>query len=184
MSLRDIILHPNDVLNQKATPVDAVDAHIQQLVDDMVDTMYDAPGIGLAAPQVGVLHRITVIDVSGKEDPPELNVFINPKIVHAEGDIVWEEGCLSIPGVYEKVRRANQIVVQALDRDGQEFELQADGLLSVCIQHEIDHLDGILFLEHLSPLKRRLLLKKYRKHLARLEADRKAEARKREEERG
>ncbi len=181
MSLRDIILHPNDVLNQKATPVASVDDDIRQLVDDMVDTMYDAPGIGLAAPQIGVLQRITVIDVSGKEDPPELNVFINPKIVYAEGSIVWEEGCLSIPGVYEKVQRANQIVVQATNREGEEFELNADGLLSVCIQHEIDHLDGVLFLEHLSMLKRRLLLKKYRKHLARLESDRKAEERKREE---
>ncbi len=163
MSLRDIVLYPNDVLVQKASSVASVTTEVQQLVDDMVATMYDAPGIGIAAPQVGVLDRITVIDISSEENPDELRVFINPEVVHAEGTIVWEEGCLSIPGIYEKVERSNKVVVQALDREGQEFELEAEGLLAVALQHEIDHLDGVLFLDHLSPLKRRMAVKKYRK---------------------
>ncbi len=172
MSLRDIVLYPNDVLSQKALDVASVTPDVQQLVDDMVATMYDAPGIGLAAPQIGVLDRITVIDISNDENPDKLRVFINPKIVHAEGTIIWEEGCLSIPGVYEKVERANKVVVQALDREGEEFELEASGLLAVALQHEIDHLDGVLFLDHLSPLKRQRLLKKYRKVLNELDAKR------------
>ena len=175
MSIRDIVLYPHEVLSKKAAPVADVDDSVRQLVDDMVQTMYDAPGIGLAAPQVGVLQRLTVIDVSREEEESDLRVFINPEIVRREGTIVWEEGCLSIPGVYEKVTRAENIVVQALDRDGKEFELEADGLLSVCIQHEIDHLDGVVFLQHLSSLKRRLALKKYRKIIDRMEAE-KAEA--------
>ena len=172
MSIRDIVLYPHEVLTKKARPVADIDDEVRQLVDDMVATMYDAPGIGLAAPQVGVLQRLTVIDVSSREEePPDLKVLINPEIVHREGKIVWEEGCLSIPGIYEKVERAEKVVVQALDRDGEEYELEADGLLSVCIQHEIDHLDGVLFLQHLSGLKRRLAIKKYRKVLDRMEKE-------------
>ncbi len=168
MSLRDIILYPDDLLATKTERVEEVDEDIRTLVNDMVETMYDAPGIGLAAPQVGVLKRMTVIDVSGPDDdePGPLHVLINPEIVHAEGRIVWEEGCLSIPGVYEKVERSNKIVVQALDRDGEEYELEAEGLLAVAIQHEIDHLDGVVFLDHLSSLKRRMALKKYKKFLS------------------
>ena len=165
MALRDIILYPHDVLSTKAAPVGEVDDALRQLVDDMIETMYDAPGIGLAAPQIGILQRLTVIDISSEENPDKLYTFINPQIVHAEGRIVWEEGCLSIPGAYEKVERSNKIVVQALDRDGEEFELEADGLLAVAIQHEIDHLDGVVFLDHLSSLKRRMALKKYKKNL-------------------
>lgn len=172
MSIRDIVLFPHEVLTKKARAVDQVDDEIRQLVDDMVATMYDAPGIGLAAPQVGVLKRLTVIDVAPREEePPDLKVLINPEIVHREGKIVWEEGCLSIPGIYEKVERAESVVVQALDRDGKEYELEADGLLSVCIQHELDHLDGVLFLQHLSGLKRRLAIKKYRKIIERMEKE-------------
>ncbi|MEM1348447.1 MAG: peptide deformylase [Myxococcota bacterium] len=167
MALRDIILYPHEVLTRRAAEVDVVGGATRELVADMVETMYDAPGIGLAAPQVGVLERITVIDVAPREDDgpgePELHVFINPEIVHREGAITWEEGCLSIPGIYEKVHRAEKIVVQALDANGEEFELEADGLLSVCIQHEIDHLDGVVFLQHLSGLKRRMALKRYKK---------------------
>lgn len=168
MALLDIVLYPNDVLATKAKVVDEVNDDVRKLVDDMVQTMYDAPGIGLAAPQIGLLHRITVIDISGPEDQADLKVFINPEIVHREGKIVWEEGCLSIPGVYEKVNRAKKVIVQALDQHGQEFELEAEELLAVALQHEIDHLDGIVFLDHLSPLKRRMLMKKYRKHLERM----------------
>jgi len=167
MALRDIILYPHDVLTKRAAEVDGVDEATRQLVADMTQTMYAAPGIGLAAPQVGVLERVTVIDVAPREEDgsgePELHVFINPEIVHREGAITWEEGCLSIPGIYEKVNRSERIVVQALNEYGQEFELEADGLLSVCIQHEIDHLDGVVFLQHLSGLKRRMALKRYKK---------------------
>ena len=172
MALRDIILYPHDVLSTKAAPVGEVDDALRQLVDDMLETMYDAPGIGLAAPQIGILQRLTVIDISSEENPDKLYTFINPQIVHAEGRIVWEEGCLSIPGAYEKVERSNKIVVQALDRDGEEFELEADGLLAVAIQHEIDHLDGVVFLDHLSSLKRRMALKKYKKNLEAMEKER------------
>ena len=172
MALRDIILYPHDVLTAQAQPVLDVDEVIRELVDDMIATMYNAPGIGLAAPQVGVLQRLTVIDISSEESPDQLYTFINPQIVHAEGRIVWYEGCLSIPGVYEKVERSGKIVVQALDREGDEFELEAEGLLAVALQHEIDHLNGVVFLDHLSPLKRRMTLKKYRKHLEREEKKR------------
>lgn len=181
MSLRDIVLYPSEVLSQKATEVGEVTPQIQQLVDDMVATMYDAPGIGIAAPQVGVLDRITVIDISNEENPDKLHVFINPKIVHAEGTIIWEEGCLSIPGIYEKVERANKVVVQALDRAGEQFELEADGLLAVALQHEIDHLDGVMFLDHLSPLKRTRALKKYRKVISELDAKRREALAKKED---
>lgn len=171
MSLRDIVLYPSDVLSTKAAAVDVVDDDVRQLIDDMVETMYDAPGIGLAAPQVNVLKRITVIDASGAEEPSDLKIFVNPQIVHREGKIIWEEGCLSIPGVYEKVHRANTVVVQALDRDGKEFELEATELLAVALQHEIDHLDGIVFFDRVSPLKRRMLTKKYKKILLNMERE-------------
>lgn len=172
MAIRDIVFYPDEVLATRCDPVEEIDDSIRELVDDMVETMYDAPGIGLAAPQVGITKRITVIDVeAGTEENNELRVFINPEIVEREGRILWEEGCLSIPGVYEKVSRSKRIVVRALNRDGEEFELEAEGLLAVCIQHEIDHLDGVVFLEHLSHLKRRLALKKYKKHLAKMAED-------------
>jgi peptide deformylase len=179
MAIRDIVLYPSDILNVRCSPVQVVDDQVRQLVDDMAETMYAAPGIGLAAPQIGVDKRVTVIDVTSREDNPELLVFINPVIVHREGKIVWEEGCLSIPGVYEKVNRAAKVVVQALDRQGNPFELEADDLLAVALQHEIDHLDGIVFLEHLSQLKRRLALKRYKKLQTRA-----AEARATEEREG
>ncbi len=169
MAIRDIILYPDDVLQKECEPVDEIDDSIRELVDDMIETMYHARGIGLAAPQIGVLKRITVIDPTAGEEEDNLHVFINPEIIEAEGRITWEEGCLSIPGVYENVDRAARIKVRALDRNGDPFEIEASDLLSVCIQHEIDHLDGVLFLEHLSRLKRRIVLKKYKKHLKRIE---------------
>ncbi len=168
MAIRDIVLFPDDVLTQKCDPVDEVDDSIRQLVDDMVETMYDAPGVGLAAPQIGVPLRITVIDPTAGEEEDNLYVLINPEIVEVDGRITWEEGCLSIPGVYEKINRAAQVKVRALDRDGNPYELEAEELLSVCIQHEIDHLDGVLFLDRMSRLKRRIAVKKYKKHLAKL----------------
>ena len=166
MAIRDIVLYPDEILETECEPVKEVDDDIRELVDDMVETMYDASGVGLAAPQIGIPKRITVIDPTAGEEEDELYVFINPEIIEAKGHMSWEEGCLSIPGVYEDVDRSARIRVRALDRDGQPFELEAEELLSVCIQHEIDHLDGILFLEHLSRLKRRIVLKKYKKHLA------------------
>ncbi|MFU8802799.1 MAG: peptide deformylase [Bradymonadaceae bacterium] len=167
MAILDIVLYPSDILNVRCAPVDTVDGGIRQLVDDMAETMYDAPGIGLAAPQIGVDKRITVIDVAHRDEEKDLHVFINPEIIDREGKILWEEGCLSIPGIYEKVQRSEKVVVRALDRDGNPFELEAEEILAVALQHEIDHLDGVLFLDHLSHLKRRLALKRYKKLLAR-----------------
>lgn len=182
MSQLDIVLYPAEVLAKRAIEVGDVNAEIKRLVDNMIETMYKAPGIGLAAPQVDVLKRVTVIDVSpSEEEERQLHVMINPTIVHRQGKILWEEGCLSIPGVYEKVERSEKIVVEALDREGRPFELEADGLLSVCIQHEIDHLDGVVFLDRISPLKRRMAIKKYKKHLDRMAQEAKEEAEERED---
>ncbi len=176
MAIRDIVLYPDDVLETECDPVDEVDDSIRELVDDMVETMYDARGVGLAAPQIGITKRITVIDPTAGEEDGNLHVFINPEIVEAEGHLSWEEGCLSIPGVYEDVDRAANIKVRALDRSGEPFELEASELLAVCIQHEIDHLDGVLFLDHLSRLKRRIVVKKYKKHLKKMQRAQQEEA--------
>lgn len=153
-----IVLYPDDNLRKVCPPVETMNDQIANLIDEMLYTMYHAPGIGLAAPQVDVLSRVIVVDVSeGKNDPLAL---INPQILHASGSIEWEEGCLSIPGVYGKVVRPSQILVKALDRDGKPLEFQAFDLEAVCIQHEIDHLNGTLFIDHLSALKRNRLIKK------------------------
>ncbi len=139
-----------------------VDDAIRRLVGDMFETMYAAPGIGLAATQVDVHKRIIVIDVSETSDQPL--VLINPKILERDGQIVLEEGCLSVPGIYDEVERARHVKVAALDADGKPFELEAEDLLAVCIQHEIDHLDGKVFVDYLSPLKRQRIRKKLEKH--------------------
>jgi peptide deformylase len=149
-------------LRRQARPVDTVDDQLRALADDMLATMYQAPGIGLAATQVNVQKRLIVIDLSETQDQPR--VFINPEIIAAEGVEEMDEGCLSVPGVYERVQRAERIRVRALDRDGEPFELEADGLLAVCIQHEIDHLDGKLFVDYLSQLKRHRIRKKLEKN--------------------
>ncbi|MBW7860116.1 MAG: peptide deformylase [Rhodocyclaceae bacterium] len=151
MALLPILRYPDPRLHIRATPVAAVDDRIRRLVSDMAETMYEAPGIGLAATQVDVHQRVVVIDVS--EDKSALQVFINPEIIEREGEQVCEEGCLSVPGIYEKVARAERVRVRALDVEGKPFELAAEGLLAVCIQHEIDHLDGKVFVEYLSNLK-------------------------------
>ncbi len=168
MAIRDIVLFPDSILTKKCRPVEEVDDSVRTLIDDMVETMYDAPGVGLAAPQVGIPRRLTVIDPTAGEEEDNLYVFVNPEIIEREGVIRWEEGCLSIPGVYEHVERSARVVVRALDRNGEPFELEATELLAVCIQHEIDHLDGVLFLDHLSRLKRRIVLKKYKKQLSKM----------------
>ena len=158
MSLRAILHYPDPRLRTVAQEVETVDEEIRALVDDMAETMYEAPGIGLAATQIDVHKRVIVIDISQERD--DLRVFINPKIVSRDGETVHEEGCLSVPGIYEPVRRAERITVQAQDRDGRSFELEAVDLLAVCIQHEIDHLDGKVFVDYLSPLKQQRIGKK------------------------
>ena len=166
MARLDILHYPDARLHTVAKPVVAVDARIRQLIDDMAETMYDAPGIGLAATQVNVHERVIVIDISETHDA--LRVFINPEIVAQSGRVEGEEGCLSVPGVFDLVERAERVTVRALDRDGKAFELAADGLLAVCIQHEMDHLLGKVFVDYLSNLKRNRikakLLKQAREH--------------------
>ncbi len=161
MAILDILHYPDPRLRTVARPVEVVDAEVQQLVDDMFETMYDAPGIGLAATQVNVHRRVIVIDVS--EDRSEPLVFINPELLELDGVEQMQEGCLSVPGYYDLVERAERVKVRALDRDGKPFELEADGLLAVCIQHEIDHLDGKLFVDYLSEMKRKRVRKKLEK---------------------
>src|SRR6478609_9680692 len=152
MAILDILNYPDPRLHTVAKPVKEVNSAIKRLVEDMAETMYAAPGIGLAATQVNQHIQLIVIDTSETKD--DLLVLINPKITEKSGQQDYEEGCLSVPGVYESVTRAESITVQALDKNGQEFSLKADGLLSVCIQHEMDHLLGKVFVDYLSPLKR------------------------------
>ena len=151
MALLPILRYPDPRLHTVAAPVGRVDDEIRRLIADMAETMYEAPGIGLAATQVDVHKRIVVIDVS--EDKSGLMALINPEILERSGEQVCEEGCLSVPGIYEKVSRAERVKVRALNEKGESFELDTEGLLAVCIQHEIDHLDGKVFVEYLSPLK-------------------------------
>ena len=161
MALLNILEYPDPRLRKVATAVAAVTPDVQKLVRDMAETMYAAPGVGLAATQVDVHKRVIVIDVSEARD--ELRVFINPELVAAEGEAEREEGCLSVPGYYDKVTRAAKIVVRAQDETGRQFELETDGLLAVCVQHEMDHLLGKVFVDHLSPLKRARLAARLRK---------------------
>ncbi|WP_295854448.1 peptide deformylase [uncultured Xylophilus sp.] len=166
MALLPILRYPDPRLSKVARPVAAVDARIQQLVDDMVETMYDANGIGLAATQVDVHERLVVIDTSETRDQPR--VLINPEIVwYSDEKTVGEEGCLSVPGIYDGVERSTAVRVEALDRQGAPYTLEADGLLAVCIQHELDHLQGKVFVEYLSPLKRNRIRTKLVKQLQR-----------------
>jgi peptide deformylase len=161
MALLPILRYPDSRLHTVAAPVGVVDDRIRKLVGDMAETMYDAPGVGLAATQVDVHVRLIVIDTSETRD--QLKVFINPEIVSRQGVSELEEGCLSVPGIYDKVDRADRIRVRALDIQGQAFELEADGLLSVCIQHEMDHLRGKVFVEYLSRLKQSRIASRLRK---------------------
>ena len=162
----DILKYPDKRLRIIAKTVISVDENIQQQVKNMFETMYDAPGIGLAATQVNFHQRIIVIDISDQCNEPIC--FINPKIIEKSGEIECEEGCLSVPEYYENVIRANDIKVQALNQDGESFEIEASEMLSVCIQHEIDHLDGILFVDYLSKLKQKRLKKKTEKQVKKL----------------
>ena len=169
MAILDVVTYPDPRLNRVAEPVKIIDAKIKKLVDDMAETMYEAPGVGLAATQVGELKRVMVIDVS--EEKNQLRVFINPEIIKKEGTAINEEGCLSVPGFYDKVERAETVMVSAMDRDGQRFTINASGLLAVCIQHEIDHLDGHVFVEYLSPLKANRIKNKLIKRQRELDRD-------------
>ncbi len=162
MAILNILRYPDSRLRQVAEPVAEVDQGVRTLIDNMAETMYRAPGIGLAAIQVDVPWRMIVIDISEHRD--ELQVFINPRIVEQDGVQVMEEGCLSVPGIFEPVERARRILVRAVDRDGREFERDAAGLLAVCIAHEIDHLDGRVFVDYLSRLKQNRIRKKLEKH--------------------
>jgi len=166
----DVKKFPEDVLKKKALPVEMSDiAGIQRLIDDMIETMYDAHGIGLAAPQVGFSKRVIVIDVSTKEERHPIIVLINPEIVEADGFIDSEEGCLSIPGFVSTIRRAEKVVVKGINRKGEPVKMEGTGLLSRAIQHEIDHLDGILFVDRMSLIKREFFRKKYLKRVGVLE---------------
>jgi peptide deformylase len=161
MAILTILEYPDPRLRKVAAPVAAVTAEIRKLIADMAETMYAAPGIGLAATQVDVHKRVIVMDLSETRD--QLRVFVNPEILSAEGEAECEEGCLSVPGYYDKVTRAAKVRVRALDQNGAPYEFDAEGLLAVCIQHEIDHLAGKVFVDHLSPLKRARLSARARK---------------------
>jgi peptide deformylase len=161
MAILNILNYPDPRLYKIAIPVKQVDASVRRLIDDMADTMYAAPGIGLAATQVDVHQQLIVMDIS--EGKQNLQVFINPRITYRNGSQEYEEGCLSVPGVYENVTRAEKITVEALDRNGEAFRLEAEGLLAVCIQHEMDHLLGKVFVDYLSPLKQSRIKNKMKK---------------------
>ena len=161
MSLLDILYYPDAQLRRTASEINNVDGNVAKLADQMLETMYAAPGIGLAATQVNVHERLVVIDVSEENDSPL--VLINPEILASDGEEEMQEGCLSIPGVYETVKRPAEVRIAAIDREGNPFEMDADGLLAVCIQHEIDHLNGKLFVDYLSPLKRNRIRKRMEK---------------------
>ena len=163
MAIRTILRYPDKRLRNKAEPVSVVDDAVRQLCDDMAETMYAAPGVGLAAPQIGVSKRIFVIDIAGEGEPSQLRTFINPEIIAREGEAVWEEGCLSFPGIHEEIERAAKVTVRALDLQGNPFELQAEGLLAIAVQHENDHLDGALMVDRVSLLKRRMIDREMRK---------------------
>lgn len=163
MAVLEIVRFPNAVLKAKAKPVTEITPELQTLIDDMIDTMYAAPGVGLAAPQVGVSLRLAVIDISYREDKQPLLVLINPEIVSAEGELVEEEGCLSVQEFNSNVKRFERVRVRATDRDGNMYEVEGEGLLARALQHELDHLNGTVILDRVSPLKRELYKRKLRK---------------------
>lgn len=161
--IREILKYPDPRLREVAAPVAEVTDELRVLIDDMAETMYSSNGCGLAANQIGVDKRIFVVDCAGENEPSQLMAFVNPEIVQTDGSQTWEEGCLSFPGVSEEIKRAERVKVRALDRHGKPFELEADGLLAVAIQHELDHLNGVLMVDKLSALKRRMMGRKLAK---------------------
>jgi peptide deformylase len=166
MALLEIAIYPEEVLKKRAEPVDEVDDGIRQLIDDMAETMYAAPGVGLAANQVRVLKRVIVVDIEHPDGTPNLIAMVNPEIVERSGEIGWEEGCLSFPGINVDVNRSARLKVRAIDRNGEPFELEAEELLAVAIQHEIDHLDGVTLADKVSFLKRRWIMRELQKEKA------------------
>ena len=164
MALRQILTEPNKILREKSLPVDIVDKDLQNLMDDMLETMYAAPGIGLAAIQVGVPKRIIVLDIASKEEPRNPMYFINPEIINkSKNNSTYEEGCLSVPGQFAEIDRPDQCHIKYLDYYGQPKEIKAEGMLATCIQHEMDHLEGVLFIDYLSKLKKSMIIKKLSK---------------------
>jgi peptide deformylase len=168
MAVLPILTYPDPRLKAVAEPIDQVTDEIRALAQDMAETMYAAPGVGLAANQVGVLKRIFVIDIADEEEPSDLKVFINPEIIERDGEIVYPEGCLSFPGASEEITRAATVKVRALNENGESFELFADGLLAVAIQHENDHLNGVLMIDKVGSLKKRKISRQVQKALAEL----------------
>jgi peptide deformylase len=176
--VREILIWPDPILKQKALPVERVDDGIRRLLDDMAETMYAADGVGLAAPQIGVLKRCIVIDTSPRQEGQKLIHLVNPVIVRAEGETTYTEGCLSLPGESEDVDRFAKVWVRALDRSGNEFEIECDELLAIAAQHEHDHLEGTVFVDHLSSLKRELIRRRMKKLKAEHASERPEEVRK------
>ena len=163
MAIRSILHYPDPRLREKGAPIERITPEIQKLVDDMAETMYAAPGVGLAATQIGERHRVFLIDIAAEDEPSNLHVFINPEIVKREGEACGPEGCLSFPGISEDIKRAAKVTVKALDRAGKPFELEAEGLLAVAIQHENDHLEGVLMIDRMGMLKKRIVQRKMSK---------------------
>ena len=164
MALREILVVPHPVLKQVSKPVEVVDDVLRALMDDMLETMYDAPGIGLAAVQVGVPTQVIVMDLARQEEPPQPRYFVNPEILWASEETApYEEGCLSVPEIYDEVERPSRVKLRYLNYQGEQIEEDAEGLFAVCIQHEMDHLKGVLFIDHLSRLKREQAIKKVKK---------------------
>ena len=162
--IRPLVILPDPVLRQVSKPVERVDDELRRFADDMLETMYDAPGIGLAAIQIGEPRRMLVIDLAKEDEPKAPHVIINPEIVASgDGVSVYEEGCLSIPDYYAEVERPDTVTVKYLDRDGKEQLIEADGLMATCLQHEIDHLNGVLFIDHISKLKRDMVVRRFKK---------------------
>ncbi len=163
MAIRTILQYPDPRLREKGLPIARVTPEIERLIDDMAETMYAAPGVGLAATQIGEPLRLFLVDIAAEDEPSDLRVFINPEIIVKEGEVCGPEGCLSFPGITEDIKRAAKVTVRALGRDGQPFELAAEGLLSVAIQHENDHLEGQLMIDRMGVLKKRIVQRKMSK---------------------
>lgn len=163
MAVLPIVLWPHPTLTTPAAPVEVFDEALGAFIDDMAETMYAAQGVGLAANQVDSLQRVTVIDCAVDDGPPELLELVNPEVVEREGSLTWEEGCLSFPGLFNDVKRAARVLVRYQDRDGNAREIEGEGLLAVCLQHEIDHLDGVVFIDRIGPLARRMALKEWKR---------------------
>jgi peptide deformylase len=170
MALLSIVTYPDEPLRRQAVPVGIIDKRLRKLISDMTDTMYEAPGIGLAANQVGELLQVVVIDVRRENDESGLLTLINPRIVAVQGQVSFEEGCLSVPGYYAHVKRYEEITVEALDIEGKPLRIEASGLLAVVLQHELDHLNGRLFIDHLNPIARDIFKRRWKKKLIQAQA--------------